>query len=211
MSQRTNVIANISHNRLTRVTIWLYVPGFRSCERDWLETMPWCQPCLFRERWDSTRPAHDGQWVYRVDPVFRQIGRSRRHLAMDHDRYSVSDPADARFRATGVIEREELVIDLQTESESGDRSPNLWAPDQMRKIMAHFVPRYKSVRTSWCVGDNLVTFNRAIAAGATPEEAAIRTLLGHQLVLAGYSRAEIRSLEGQPARYTKVVVSFLKP
>jgi hypothetical protein len=111
---------------------------------------------------------------------------------MHHDRYSVSDPFDSRFRATGVIECEELVIDLQTESESGDLSVNLWAPDHLRKIMAHFVPRYKSVRTSWCVGDNLVTFNRAIAAGATPEEAAIRTLTGHQLALAGYSRAEIR-------------------
>jgi|SRR5271166_920820 len=100
---------------------------------------------------------------------------------MHHDRYSVSDPFDPRFKATGVIECEELVIDLQTESESGDLSANL------------------------------VTFNRAIAAGATPEEAAIRTLTGHQLALAGYSRAEIRSLEGNPARYTKVVVSFLKP
>ena len=130
---------------------------------------------------------------------------------MEHYRYSVSDPVDPRFKATGVIEREELVIDLQTESESGERSADLWAQDQLRKIMAHFVTRYKSVRTSWCVGDNLVTFNRAIAAGATAEEAAIRTLLGHQLALAGCSRAEIRSLEGHPARYTKVVVSFLKP
>jgi hypothetical protein len=130
---------------------------------------------------------------------------------MDHYRYSVTDPVDPRFRATGVIEREALVIDLQTELESGERSANLWAPEQVRKIMAHFVPRYKSVRTSWCVGDNLVTFNRAIAAGATPEEAAIRTSLGHQVALAGYSQAEIRTLEGHPARYTKVVVSFLKP
>ena len=132
-------------------------------------------------------------------------------LAMDHYRYSVTDPVDLRFKATGAIEREELVIDLQTELESGERSANLWAPEHVRKIMAHFAPRYKSVRTSWCAGDNLVTFNRAIAAGATPEEAAIRTLTGHQLALAGYSRAEIRSLEGNPARYTKVVVSFLKP
>ncbi len=130
---------------------------------------------------------------------------------MDHYRYSVSDPVDPRFKATGVIEREELIIDLHTESESSERSADLWMPDQVRKIMAHFVPRYKSVRTHWCVGDNLVTFNRAIAAGATPEEAAIRTLLGHQVALAGYSRAEIRSLEGNPGRYTKVVVSFLKP
>jgi hypothetical protein len=130
---------------------------------------------------------------------------------MNHYRYSVSDPADPRFQATAVIEGEELVVDLRTESEYGERSAVLWAPDHIRKIMAHFVPRYKSVRTSWCVGDNLITFNRAIAAGATPEEAAIRTLLGHQIALAGYSRAEIRSLEGHPARYTRVVVSFLKP
>jgi hypothetical protein len=132
-------------------------------------------------------------------------------IAMDHYRYSVSDPVDPRFKGTGVIEREELVIDLQTESESGERSSDLWAPDHLRKIMAHFVPRYKSVRTSWYVGDNLVTFNRAIAAGAAPEEAAIRTPFGHQVALAGYSRAEIRSLEGHPARHTKVVVSFLTP
>jgi hypothetical protein len=130
---------------------------------------------------------------------------------MDHYRYSVSDSTDPRLKATGVIEREELVIDLHTKSESSERPGDMWALDHVRKIMAHFVPRYKSVRTSWCVGDNLVTFNRAIAAGATPEEAAIRTLLGHQIALAGYSQVQILSLEGHPARYTKVVVSFLKP
>ena len=87
----------------------------------------------------------------------------------------MSDPVDSRFKATGVIEGEELVVDLRTELESGERSANLWAPYHLRKIMAHFVPRYKSVRTSWSVGENLMTFNRAIAAGATPEVAAIRT------------------------------------
>jgi hypothetical protein len=130
---------------------------------------------------------------------------------MNHYRYSVSDSTDPRLKATGVIEREELVIDLHTKSESSERPGDMWALDHVRKIMAHFVPRYKSVRTSWCAGDNLVTFNRAIAAGATPEEAAIRTLLGHQIALAGYSQVQILSLEGHPARYTKVVVSFLKP
>jgi hypothetical protein len=130
---------------------------------------------------------------------------------MDHYRYSVSDSTDPCFKAIGVIEREELVIDLHTGSESSVRPGDMWALDHVRKIMAHFAPHYKSVRTSWCVGDNLVTFNRAIAAGATPEEAAIRTLLGHQVALAGYSQVQILSLEGHPARYTKVVVSFLKP
>jgi hypothetical protein len=130
---------------------------------------------------------------------------------MNRYRYLVSDPADPRFQATGVIEGEELVVDLQTESEFGERSAVLLALDHLRKIMAHFVPLYKSVRTSWSVGDNLLAFNRAIATGATPEEAAIRTSFGHQVALAGYSRVEIRSLEGHPARYTKIVVSFLKP
>jgi hypothetical protein len=130
---------------------------------------------------------------------------------MNHYRYSVSDPADPRFQATGVIEGEELVVDLQTESELGERSAVLLELDHLRKIMVHFVPLYKSVRTSWSVGDNLLAFNRAIATGATPEGAAIRTSFGHQVALAGYSRVEIRSLEGHPARYIKIVVSFLKP
>jgi hypothetical protein len=129
---------------------------------------------------------------------------------VNHYRYSVSDPNDSRFQVIGVIEGEELFVDLRTESETGERSAVLWPADHLRKIMAHFVPHYKSVRTSWSIGENLRAFNRAIAAGAKPEEAATKTSLGHQIALAGYSRAEIHALDGYPARYTKVVVSFGK-
>jgi hypothetical protein len=129
---------------------------------------------------------------------------------MDHWRYSVSDPTDPRFQVTAVIEGGELLIDVRTEIESGERSAALNGADQVRKILAHFFPRYTSVRASWWFGENLVAFNRASAAGATPEQAAVRTPLGHQLALAGYPRASIRSLEGFPARYTKIVVSFRK-
>jgi len=130
---------------------------------------------------------------------------------MDHWRYSVSDPVHSSFYARGEIEEEELLIDIRTEFESGERSAVLHGADQLRKILAHFFPRYKSVRVSWWFGENLVTFNRALAAGATPEAAARRTVFGHQVALAGYSRALILSLEGSPARYTKVVVSFSRP
>jgi hypothetical protein len=127
---------------------------------------------------------------------------------MDHWRYSVSDPADPRFHATALIEEDELLIDVRTELESGERSAVLKGPEHLRRILAHFFPRYQGVRTSWRFGENLTTFNRAIAAGATPEEAATRTALGHQLVLAGFSQVLIRTLEGHPARYTNIVVSF---
>jgi hypothetical protein len=127
---------------------------------------------------------------------------------MEHYRYSVSDPSDSRFYATALIEDKELLIDIRTELESGNRSPSLNEYDQLRKILAHCYPHYQSIRMSWWFGENLVTFNRATAAGATPEEAAIRTPLGHQVALAGYSRVLIRTLEGLPARYTKIVVSF---
>jgi hypothetical protein len=130
---------------------------------------------------------------------------------MDHYHYSVSDPADSRFYATAVIEDEELLMDIRTELESGERSTILNGHDQLRKILAHYYPRFKSIRTSFWCGDNLATFNRATTVGATPEEAAIRTALGHQIALAGFSRALIRSLEGFPARYTKIVVSFVRP
>jgi hypothetical protein len=127
---------------------------------------------------------------------------------MEHYRYSVSDPGDARFFATGVVEGEELLIEIRTEMPSGERSAALNGPNQLRQILAHFFPRYKSIRTSWCFGENLVTFNRATAAGATPEEAVFRTTLGYQIALAGFARVLIRSLEGFPGRYTKIIVSF---
>jgi hypothetical protein len=127
---------------------------------------------------------------------------------MDHWRYSVSDPADPRFHATALIEEDELLIDVRTELESGERSAALNGPEHLRRILAHFFPRYQGVRTFWRFGENLTTFNRAIAAGATPEEAAARTAVGHQLVLAGFSQVLIRTLEGHPARYTNIVVSF---
>jgi hypothetical protein len=129
---------------------------------------------------------------------------------MEHYRYSVSDPADGRFFATAVVEEGELLIDIRTELASGERSRGLNASGELRQILAHFFPRYKSICTSWWVGENLVTFNRAAAAGATPEEAVLRTTLGHQIALAGFARVVIRSLEGSRGRYTKIVVSFTR-
>jgi hypothetical protein len=130
---------------------------------------------------------------------------------MDHYRYLATDPGDPRFFATAVVEDEELLIDIRTELESGERSAVLKGADQLRKVLAHFVPRYKSVRTSWWFGDNLAAFNRGIAAGATPEEAVVRAPMGHQLALAGFSRIVTQSVQGFPARYTKIVVRFLRP
>jgi len=129
---------------------------------------------------------------------------------MDHYRYFISDPADPRFQATAMIENGELVIDIRTELESGARSTALQEADQLRKILTHFFPLYTSIRTSWCYGQNLAALNRAIASGAAPEEAALKTMLGHQIALAGFSRARIRSLEGFPARYKRVAVSFVR-
>ena len=128
---------------------------------------------------------------------------------MEHYRYSVSDQGDPRFFANAVVEEKELLIDIRTELPSGERSAALNGSNQVRQILAHFFPRYKSIRTSWCFGENLVTFNRATAAGAMPEEAVLRTTLGHQIALAGFGRVLIRSLEGFPGRYTKIVVSFV--
>jgi hypothetical protein len=130
---------------------------------------------------------------------------------MEHYRYSVLDPGDPRFFANAVVEEEELLIEIRTELASGERSAALNGANQLRQILAHFFPRYKSIRTSWCFGENLVTFNRATAAGATTEAAVLSTALGHQVALAGFSRVLIRSLEGRPARYTRIVVSFMRP
>jgi hypothetical protein len=130
---------------------------------------------------------------------------------MNHYEYSVSDPIDPRFRASASVKAGELEVDLRVELESGERSTVLRGPDELRKILAHFVPRYQGVRVCWPYGDNLKAFNRATAAGATAEKAALRTWTGQQLALAGYSNVSIQSLAGSTARFTKVVVCFRKP
>jgi hypothetical protein len=130
---------------------------------------------------------------------------------MNHYRYHVLDPVDPRFEATASVNEGELLCDIRVELETGERSTVLRGPDQLRKILAHFVPRYQSVRVRWSYGDNLKAFNRATAAGATADEAALRTWAGHQLALAGYSNVSIQSLEGSTTRFTKVTVCFRKP
>jgi hypothetical protein len=130
---------------------------------------------------------------------------------MNHYRYHVADPIDPRFEATASVNEGELLFDIRVELESGERSTVLRGPDELRKILAHFVPRYQSLRVCWSYGDNLKAFNRATAAGAPTDEAALRTWTGHQLALAGYSNVSIQSLEGSTGRFTKVTVCFRNP
>jgi hypothetical protein len=130
---------------------------------------------------------------------------------MDHYRYFTSDPTDSRFQATAVIENGELLIDIRAELEAGERSAVLQEADQLRKMLTHFFPHYTSIRTTWCYGENLAALNRAIASGATPEEAALKTMLGYQIALAGFSDVRILSLEGFPARYQRAALRFVRP
>ena len=130
---------------------------------------------------------------------------------MDHYHYSISDPLDPRFQASATVQRGELRLTMRTQLESGERAPALREAEQFRKIVAHFARRFHSISVSWTYGDDLAAFNRAIAAGAAPEEAALRTWTGLQAAAAGYSRVQVRSLERQPGRYSRVAVSFGKP
>jgi hypothetical protein len=130
---------------------------------------------------------------------------------MDHYHYSVADPLDPRFQASATVQRGELLLTIRVRLESGERAPALREAEQFRKIVTHFARRFHSIDVSWTYGDDLAAFNRAVAAGAAPEEAALRTWTGQQAGAAGYSRPQIRSLERRPGRYSKVAVSFSKP
>ena len=132
-------------------------------------------------------------------------------IPMNHYRYHVADPIDSRFEATASVNKGELLLDIIVELESGERSTVLRGPDELRKILAHFVPRYQSVRVCWSCGENLKAFNRATAVGAAADEAALQTWTGRQLALAGYSNVSIQSLEGSTGRFTTVTVCFSKP
>ncbi len=126
----------------------------------------------------------------------------------DHFRYTASDPADPRFQALAFIESGELVLCIQTQLETGERSRVLRGEDQFRRIVTHFARRFRSIRDTWIVGDNLKEFNRAIGAGVSNDTAAMMTWTGTQAAAAGYPRVRILSLEGSPGRYTKVVLAF---
>jgi hypothetical protein len=57
---------------------------------------------------------------------------------MEHWRYSAADPTDPRFHAKALIEEGELLVDVQTELESGERSAVLNEAEQLRRMLAHF-------------------------------------------------------------------------
>ena len=126
----------------------------------------------------------------------------------DHFRYTASDPTDPRFQALAFVDSGELVLCIQTQLPTGERSRVFRGEDQFRRIVTHFAGRFRSIRDTWISGDNLKEFNRAIGAGVSHDNAAVMTGTGTQAAAAGYSSVKIVSLEGLPGRYTKVVLSF---
>jgi hypothetical protein len=129
----------------------------------------------------------------------------------DLRRYVASDPSNPRFQAFATLDGDELTLLIRTKLPNGQRSAVLHGAEQFRKILVHFAGRFTSIRGSWSYDDNLEAFNRAVLTGDAPEMAALKTWTGRQCAAAGYKRATIRSLEGQPGNYTKVVASFLRP
>jgi hypothetical protein len=111
----------------------------------------------------------------------------------DHSRYSVSDPANPQFQAFATLDystltslkQDELTLTIRTKLDNGQRSTVLRGGEQFKKILAHFAGRFTSIRGSWSYDDNLEAFNRAVAAGGQPEEAALKTWTGQQAAAAG--------------------------
>jgi hypothetical protein len=129
----------------------------------------------------------------------------------DLRQYSARDPANPRFQAFATLDNDELSLVIRTKLPNGERSTVLRGAEQFKKILVHFAGRFKGIRGSWSFDDNLAAFNRAVLAGEPHEEAALKTWTGQQAAAAGYGRVVIRSLEGQPGSYEKVVASFLRP
>jgi hypothetical protein len=131
--------------------------------------------------------------------------------------YSVYDSNNNQLQAfakventgRGVLKDGEIAMVLRTKWK-GKRSPLLKGSEQFKKILKHFRGRFKGIRGSWSYGDNLNTFNRLIRKGLSPEEAALKTWTGQQASGAGYTKVIVRSLEGTPGNFKKVVVTFTK-
>ena len=130
------------------------------------------------------------------------------------DRYIVWDSSNPQFKAFAHVEDDEIFINLRTELETANgvvKSSVLRGREQFQKILQFFTGRFKGIRGSWSFGTNLEAFNKAITAGMSPVEAALKTWTGQQAKDAGYSRVVIRSLEGPAGHYSKVTVSFFHP
>lgn len=79
--------------------------------------------------------------------------------------------------------------------------------------LAHFGDAVKGIKGYWQDGgslsDNLNSFNEAVRAGASLEEAALtKTFTGKMAARAGFSKVEITELRGMPGHYTNVGAIF---
>lgn len=101
----------------------------------------------------------------------------------------------------------------------GKRPPSTMidAKKSFAEALAWFGDEVAGVKGSWTFGSNLAEFNRLIAKGATPEEAALGTWTGRRAAAAGFTRVIFseRVLEllrrGEPGAYEAVAALFVKP
>ncbi|SOD84404.1 polymorphic toxin-type HINT domain-containing protein [Streptomyces sp. Ag109_G2-15] len=85
--------------------------------------------------------------------------------------------------------------------------------EMFNAALAHFGDAVKGIKGYWQDGgslsDNLNSFNEAVRAGASLEEAALtKTFTGKMAARAGFSKVEITELRGMPGHYTNVGAIF---
>ena len=128
------------------------------------------------------------------------------HITQDH--YLVTDSSNVRFQAYAYVENGLLQITLRTKLENGLRSMVLHGAEQFQLILQHFTGRFRAIRGNWVYGDNLQSFNMAVAAGLSVEQAALQTWTGQQALAAGFGRVEIVELYGASGSFSQVKVNF---
>jgi Domain of unknown function (DUF4157) len=125
--------------------------------------------------------------------------------------YRAVDPANKQLVAVGYFREGELELHIRAQTDAGTRGA-IRGAEQFQKIVDYFgVSNIRSIKGSWSYGDNLSDFNKAIAAGATPEKAAASTWTGKQASKVGFTAVHVMRTYGVAPAYEKVEVSFTRP
>lgn len=125
-------------------------------------------------------------------------------------------PNETGYAGPVVPGQRSLDMNFQLKDASG-RSETLRGKEQFANAIRHFEGQFDQILAHFSqphegeLSDNLEQFNRFTAAGKTPEQAAKLVWAGERSHENGYTEASIKTLEGTPGAYTKVVIRYRKP
>ncbi|WP_280233428.1 methyltransferase domain-containing protein, partial [Nocardia cyriacigeorgica] len=170
----------------------------------------------FTEEFARLRPTFDnvggGDWHAQTLDFLR--AKSEQAPVVRYvNRYDAGGTADLTQLLEGISGEVDSVGSLVLRVRSSDRTPS--GSEMFDDLWQAIGQDVSSIHGAWKndsgQDSNLVSFNAGVAAGLSPQDAALATWTGKMATRHGFSVAEVLHLEGPPGNHTTVAVSFTKP